>query len=195
MKFFHIGLETAVDLATRGGKIYIACRDLARGDVSLREIKDRSKNSSVYLLKLDLASTSSIREFSKNFHRVETRLDILICNAGIMAIPKALTEDNFEMQLGVNHLGHFLLTNLLLDMLKLSAPSRIVVVSSMAHSIGKINKDDLMSEKKYGKWAAYGQSKLANILFTRELAKRLADSGVTANCCHPGENDLIPHKY
>lgn len=141
------------------------------------------------MLKLDLASMSSIREFSRNFHRIESRLDILICNAGIMAVPKALTEDNFEMQLGVNHLGHFLLTNLLLDMLKLSSPSRIVVVSSMAHSFGKINKDDLLSEKKYGKWGAYGQSKLANILFTRELAKKLEGTGVTVNCCHPGKND------
>jgi NAD(P)-dependent dehydrogenase (short-subunit alcohol dehydrogenase family) len=178
-------------LAIRGGKIYIACRDTVKGDVSVKEIKDRSKNSSVYLLQLDLSSMSSIREFSKKIHQQESRLDILICNAGIMAISKAQTEDNFEMQLGVNHLGHFLLTNLLLDMLKLGAPSRIVVVSSMAHSFGKINKKDLMSEKKYGKWAAYCQSKLANILFTRELAKRLEGTEVTANCCHPGENDLF----
>lgn len=162
-----------------------------KAEISIKEIIDRSKNSSVYYLKLDLSSMSSIREFSKNFHQIETKLDILICNAGIMAIPKSKTEDNFEMQLGVNHLGHFLLTNLLLDMLKLSAPSRIVVVSSMAHSFGKINKDDLMSDKKYNKWSAYGQSKLANILFTRELAKRLEGTGITANSCHPGIYNLF----
>lgn len=103
-----------------------------------------------------------------------------------MATSKGQTKDGFEMQLGVNHLGHFLLTNLLLDMLKASAPSRIIVVSSSLHKIGKINKDDLMSERSYWRWLAYGQSKLANILFVRELAKKLIDTGVTVNCLHPG---------
>lgn len=186
-KILTKGLETAVDLAYRGGKVYIACRDVTKGEIALREIKARSQSSSIYVLNLDLASMTSIRDFSKNFHRIESRLDILICNAGIMAIPREETEDKFEMQFGVNHLGHFLLTNLLLDMLKMSSPSRIVVVSSMAHAFGKIHQDDLMYEKSYSKWGAYMQSKLANILFTRELAKKLEGSGVTVNCCHPGK--------
>ena len=103
-----------------------------------------------------------------------------------MACPHMLTKDGFEMQIGVNHLGHFLLTNLLLDLIKSSAPSRIINLSSLAHNYGKINKEDLMSEKSYNQITAYCQSKLANILFTRELAKRLQDSKVTAYAVHPG---------
>lgn len=124
----------------------------------------------------------------KNFRFVqeEKRLDILINNAGVMAMPKALTKDGFEMQLGVNHLGHFLLTNLLLDLLKASAPSRIVVLSSLAHKFGQIDREDLNSEKSYNKYKAYSQSKLANILFTQELARRLKGSCVTVNAVHPG---------
>lgn len=188
-----IGVETAVDLASRGGKVYIACRDIHKAETTAIEIQHRTGSSKVFYLELDLASMSSIREFSQQFHRLESRLDILICNAGVLGIsPKGLTKDGFEMHLGVNHLGHFLLTNLLLDMLKASAPSRVVVVSSIAEWIfGKIKRDDLNSEKSYSKWGAYGQSKLANVLFTRELAKRLEGTGVTANCCHPGKWLLV----
>lgn len=107
-------------------------------------------------------------------------------NAGVMACPKMLTTDGFEMQIGVNHLGHFLLTNLLLDLLKASAPSRIVVVSSMGHTFTDINKEDFNSEQSYAKIKAYSQSKLANVLFARELSKRLQNTGVTANSLHPG---------
>lgn len=131
---------------------------------------------------------TNLHRFSNYFRflQEEKRLDILINNAGVMAMPKSLTKDGFEMQLGVNHLGHFLLTNLLLDTLKASAPSRIVVVSSLAHKFGAINKDDLNSEKSYNKYKAYSQSKLANVLFTRELARRLRGTGVTVNAVHPG---------
>lgn len=108
-----------------------------------------------------------------------------------MAMPRTETKDGFEMQLGVNHLGHFLLTNLLLDTLKASAPSRIIVLSSIAHQWGNIDKDDLNCEKSYGQWTAYGRSKLANILFTRELAKRLVGTGVVANSIHPGAVKVI----
>lgn len=152
----------------------------------MKEIKEKSKSSQIFFLQLDLASMDSIREFSRKFHQIENRLDILLCNAGIMATPRGLTKDGFEMQLGVNHLGHFLLTNLLLDLLKTNAPSRIIVVSSSADKIGKINKEDLMHERSYWRWLAYGQSKLANILFVKELTKKLEGTGVTANALHPG---------
>lgn len=125
--------------------------------------------------------------FSFRFHELEHQLHILINNAGVMACPKLFTSDGFELQLGVNHLGHFLLTNLLLDLLKASAPSRIVVVSSDAHKFGGINKDDLMCEKSYNKYKAYAQSKLANVLFTRELSKKLEGGGITINSLHPGK--------
>jgi NAD(P)-dependent dehydrogenase (short-subunit alcohol dehydrogenase family) len=181
-----IGKETAIELAKRGGKIYIACRDITRGENALKEIKERSGSSNVHFLQLDLASMSSIREFSKKFHDLESELHILINNAGVMACPKAFTEDGFEMQMGTNHLGHFLLTNLLLDLLKSSAPSRIVNVASLAYIFGKFFKNNLNSEKFYFRWHAYGTSKLANILFTRELARRLENTKVTVNALHPG---------
>lgn len=149
-------------------------------------MKRESGSNDVYFLQLDLASLESIREFSKKFHELESKLHILINNAGVMAIPKALTKDGFEMQIGVNHLGHFLLTNLLLDMIKKSAPARIINVSSQAHIMGGIKKEDFNSEKSYSKWRVYGQSKTANILFTRELARRLEKDGITANSLHPG---------
>lgn len=181
-----IGKETAVDLARRGGKVYIACRDTKRGEDALKEIKERSESNNVHLLQLDLSSMESIRQFSKKFHELENHLHILINNAGVMAAPKGFTKDGFEMQIGTNHMGHFLLTNLLLDLLKQSSPSRIVVVSSLFHWYGRINREDLNSEKSYWRWIAYGQSKLANILFARELSKRLEGTGVTVNSLHPG---------
>ncbi|CAG9806799.1 unnamed protein product [Chironomus riparius] len=125
-------------------------------------------------------------ELAARFQKEEKQLDILINNAGVMAIPLCRTEDGLEMQMGVNHMGHFLLTNLLLPMLKTSQPSRIVNVSSMAHRWGKIKTDDLNSEKSYSNVYCYANSKLANILFTRELARRLKDTKVTANALHPG---------
>lgn len=181
-----IGKETAVDLARRGAKVYMACRSVERGEEALKEVIERSRSSDVYFKPLDLASLKSVREFAAAFIAEEKRLDILINNAGIMACPKSLTEDGFEMQIGVNHMGHFLLTNLLLDMIVKSAPSRIVNVSSVAHKYGKINKDDLNSEKSYNPITAYSQSKLANVLFTRELARKLQDTGVSVYSLHPG---------
>lgn len=122
-----------------------------------------------------------------SFKKSETQLHILINNAGVMAVnDRETTADNLEMQIGTNHFGHFLLTTLLLDMIKASAPARIITVSSVGHWPGKIHRNDLQMEKSYSKWSAYFQSKLANILFTRELAKRLEGTGVTANSLHPG---------
>lgn len=182
-----IGKENAIDFARRGAKVYIACRDVQRGEDALKDIKTASGSDKVFFLQLDLASLDSVREFSRKFHELESQLHLLINNAGVMMCPKALTKDGFEMQIGTNHLGHFLLTNLLLDLLKASAPSRIVNVSSAGHTMSDINKDDLMSEKSYSKLKAYAQSKLANVLFSTELAKKLEGTGVTVNSLHPGK--------
>lgn len=181
-----IGKETAIDLATRGGKVYIACRDKDKSREALEDIRKASNNPKASYLELDLASIESIKEFSKNFHELETHLHILVNNAGVMACPKSYTKDGFEMQIGTNHLGHFLLTNMLLDLLIKSSPSRIVVVASEGYKLGNINKDDIFSEKSYSKLKAYGQSKSANILFANELSTRLQGTGVTVNSCHPG---------
>ncbi|XP_067827380.1 retinol dehydrogenase 13 [Heptranchias perlo] len=181
-----IGKETAKDLAQRGARVILACRDLEKANKVAAELRKASGNGNILVQKLDLASLQSVRSFANRIQETETRLDVLINNAGIMRCPKWKTEDGFEMQFGVNHLGHFLLTNLLLDLLKKSAHSRIVTVSSLAHVRGKINFDDINLDVSYDTAASYDQSKLANVLFSRELAKKLRGTGVTANCLHPG---------
>ena len=183
-----IGKETAVDLAARGARVIIGCRNLEKGKEAIKEIQERSGNQNVFLEKLDLASLESVRTFADKILKSEPHLDILINNAGVMACPYQKTEDGFEMQFGVNHLGHFLLTLLLLDRLKRSQPSRIINVSSSAHRMGdgKIKFDDINHEKSYSSWGAYYDSKLANVLFTRELSKRLEGTHVTVNALHPG---------
>ena len=181
-----IGKEVALDLAKRGGRVIIACRDLTRGATAQKEIVRESGNDSVVLRKLDLASMKSIHEFADQILEEESRIDVLICNAGVMFIPYQLTEDGFEMQFGVNHLGHFLLTNLLLDRIKESAPSRIVVVASLAHYTGYLDFEDMMWSKWYNPQLSYCRSKLANVMFARELSKRIKGSGVTVCSLHPG---------
>uniref|UniRef100_H2ZXJ7 Si:ch211-107o10.3 n=1 Tax=Latimeria chalumnae TaxID=7897 RepID=H2ZXJ7_LATCH len=183
-----IGKETARDLARRdvGARVILACRDLNKAEQAASDLRKDTGNGILIVKKLDLASLNSVRKFTKEMQETEQRLDILINNAGVMRCPKLQTEDGFELQFGVNHLGHFLLTNLLLDLLKKSAPSRIVNVSSLAHEKGKIYFDDLNLNKKYDPYENYRQSKLANVIFTRELARRLEGTGVTANSLHPG---------
>ncbi|KAM7350183.1 retinol dehydrogenase 12-like [Cochliomyia hominivorax] len=181
-----IGKETALEMAKRGARVYMACRNFDKCEKARQEIITLTGNSNIYNRTLDLASLKSVREFAAKFLQEEKRLDILINNAGIMSTPRKLTEDGWEQQFAVNHLGHFLLTNLLLDLIKSSAPSRIVVVSSLAHIFGNFRKDDMNLEKHYTRFGAYGRSKLANILFTRKLAKMLKDSNVSVNCLHPG---------
>ncbi|EDW62890.1 retinol dehydrogenase 12 [Drosophila virilis] len=191
-----IGKETVLELARRGAKIYMACRDPVRCEAARIEIMDRTQNQQLFNRSLDLGSLESVRNFVARFKAEETRLDILINNAGVMACPRTLTADGYEQQLGVNHLGHFLLTYLLLDRLKQAAPSRIVVVTSLAHLFGRINREDLMGERNYRSLlGAYTQSKLANVMFTRKLAMMLMGTGVTVNCCHPGlvRTDLYRH--
>ncbi|XP_016957941.1 retinol dehydrogenase 13 [Drosophila biarmipes] len=184
-----IGKETVRELAKRGGTVYMACRDLKRCEEARLEIVKETNNQNVFSRELDLNSLDSVRKFVAGFKREQDKLHVLINNAGIMRCPRRLTKDGFESQLGVNHMGHFLLTNLLLDVLKKTAPSRIVVLSSVAHTRGTINFDDLNSEKSYNEIDAYSQSKLANVLFTRELAKRLGGTGVTVNALNPGSVD------
>ncbi|XP_072249531.1 retinol dehydrogenase 13 [Leuresthes tenuis] len=182
-----IGRETSRDLAGRGARVVMACRDLTRAKQAAEDIRSSTGNGNVVVRHLDLASIYSVTQFAKDFLDSEDRLDILINNAGVMMCPRWLTEDGFETQLAVNHLGHFLLTNLLLPMMKSSAPSRVINVSSIAHRGGRIDFDDLFfSRKPYSALESYRQSKLANVLFTRELAQRIKGSGVSAFCLHPG---------
>lgn len=156
-------------------------------EAAAKDIRGETLNHHVNARHLDLASLKSIREFAAKIIEEEERVDILINNAGVMRCPHWTTEDGFEMQFGVNHLGHFLLTNLLLDKLKASAPSRIINLSSLAHVAGHIDFDDLnWQTRKYNTKAAYCQSKLAILLFTKELSRRLQGSGVTVNALHPG---------
>ncbi|KAG4069841.1 hypothetical protein HA402_009548 [Bradysia odoriphaga] len=181
-----LGLETARNLAGRGGRIYVASRNEQKGNEAVESIRHSSGNPNVHFIRLDLGSLKSIRDFSETFHIKENRLDVLINNAATVSTYQR-TEDGFEMNMGVNHLGHFLLTNLLLDLLKASVPSRIVVVSSFLHRLGEIYRGNLNSEIVYpGFSMAYSNSKLANVLFTRELSKRLTNSGVTVNSLDPG---------
>lgn len=184
-----IGKETVRELAHRGARVYMACRDMKKCEEAREGIVLETRNKHVYCRECDLSSFESIRRFAKSFNEEETCLNILINNAGVMRCPRMLTKEGIELQLGVNHMGHFLLTNLLLDKLKKSAPSRIIVISSLAHTRGDINLTDLNSDSSYDGGKAYSQSKLANVLFTRELAKRLEGTGVTVNALHPGVVD------
>nr|XP_002730785.2 PREDICTED: retinol dehydrogenase 14-like [Saccoglossus kowalevskii] len=182
-----IGKATALDLAKRQARVIMACRDLKSGETAARDIRRNTQNGELVVKHLDLSSFQSIRDFSSEILKEESRLDVLINNAGIFQCPFMKTVDGFEMQFGVNHLGHFLLTNLLLDLLKASAPSRVIVVSSSLHKRGVIHFENLnMTEENYDKRAGYSNSKLANVLFARELAHQLDGTGVTSNCLHPG---------
>ena len=186
-----IGLQAARVLARRGAAVVLACRSEDKAQQAVDLIRTELPEASVKRMKLDLASLASIRAFATRFGEEHAQLDALVNNAGMMAIPRALTADGFEMQLGTNHLGHFALTGLLLAQLQARGAARVVNVASQAHRLGTMRFDDLMGERRYEKWAAYGQSKLANLLFTFELDRRLAartPSGprVEALACHPG---------
>lgn len=181
-----IGKVTAQKLAEQGATVVMVCRNQEKGEAALSEIKQKSGNARVELMLADLSSQAEIRRLTDQFKARHNRLDVLLNNAGVYIPNRTLTVDGYEMTFAVNHLAYFLLTNLLLDLLKQSAPSRIVSVSSEAHKYGKIDFDNLQGEREYKGIPAYSNSKLANILFTRELARRLAGTQVTANCLHPG---------
>ena len=183
-----IGKEAAVGLAGLGARVVITSRNEERGREARQEIADRSENDSVEVMSLDLASFKSIRSFAADVLDRFDHVDVLVNNAGLILRRRAETQDGFEETFGVNHLGHFLLTDLLLERLRASAPARVVVVSSDAHKGARrgLDFDDLQAEHTY-RWAkAYSKSKLANIYFARELSRRLDGSGVTVNALHPG---------
>ena len=179
-----IGKATVAGLAQRGATVVIACRDVGKGKAALEEIAAKTGANDLHVMRLDLASLESVRSFAAAFTAKFARLDVLVENAGVMTQKRQLTADGLEMNFGVNHVGHFLLTELLLPLLKASAPSRIVVVSSNLHSSGKIDFDDIAMEKSWR--GSYPRSKLANMLFVRALAKRLEGTKVVVNGLHPG---------
>jgi NAD(P)-dependent dehydrogenase (short-subunit alcohol dehydrogenase family) len=181
-----IGRVTAVALAGMGAELFLTYRDKARADETVAEIRQKTDNDKIHLLKVDLGSQSQVRVAAAEFLATGKPLHILINNAGLGNTSRTLTADGIETVFAVNHLAYFLLTMLLLDRIKRSAPARIVNVASEAHRFGTINFDDLGGEQRYRLFGAYSQSKLANILFTYELARRLAGSGVMVNCLHPG---------
>ncbi len=181
-----IGKATALGLAKQGATVVLVSRDRARGEQAQSEIKQESGNPNIDLMIADLSSQQSIRKLAEDFKQRYSQLHVLINNAGVFPLRKHLTVDGLDMVFAVNQLAPFLLTNLLLDVLKASAPARVVNVSSGSHEANYLQLDDLQSEKKYRSMRAYGQSKLALVLFTYELARRLEGTGITANCLHPG---------
>lgn len=183
-----IGFEAARELARHHAHVVLACRNPSKAASALTAIRAAAPDATVEVMQLDLASLASVRDFAAAFRQQHNRLDVLCNNAGIMAIPLTRTADGFEMQIGTNHLGHFALTGLVLDILLATPHSRVVNVSSGAHRIGRMQFDDLNWERSYGKWRAYGQSKLANLLFTYELQRRLSKRAATtiSVACHPG---------
>ncbi|MFQ5793638.1 MAG: SDR family oxidoreductase [Candidatus Bipolaricaulia bacterium] len=180
-----IGKATALGLAKLGVTVVMVCRNPRKGEAAMAEIKAQSGNESVDLMIADLSSQQSIRQLVADFTDRYQRLHVLINNAGLHLSRRFVTADGIETTFAVNHLASFLLTNLLLDVLKASAPARIVNVTSSAHS-RTMDFDNLQGEKQYNGMQTYTQSKLANILFTYELARRLEGTGVTVNCLHPG---------
>ena len=183
-----LGFETAAALAEHGAHVVLAVRNLDKGKDAATLISRRSPNASVALQELDLTSLDSIRTAADQLRSDNDRIDLLINNAGVMMTPKSTTKDGFELQFGTNHLGHFAFTGLLLDRLLPVPGSRIVTVSSIGHRVGRIRFDDLQSERSYGRMRAYGRSKLANLLFTYELERRLVGLNTIAVAAHPGSS-------
>jgi retinol dehydrogenase 12 len=181
-----IGRETAKVLAAQGVKLVLPIRDTMKGDSLREEILNQTPGAYLEFIHCDLASMRSIRNFASEYKKKHSKLHLLINNAGIWETKRNLTQDGIEKNFAVNHLAPFLLTNLLLDVIKASSPARIINVSSEAHRQGVIRFDDLEFETKYSSFRSYAQSKLANILFTKKLSQKLKGSGVTANCLHPG---------
>jgi NAD(P)-dependent dehydrogenase (short-subunit alcohol dehydrogenase family) len=181
-----IGLEACVRLAKMGADLVMVARNRAKGEACAAAVEERAGAKRPSLMLCDFASQKSIRALVDEFRRSRSRLDILVNNAGSVSAHREVTEDGIEQTFAVNHLGYFLLTHLLLELLEKSAPARVVNVASIAHITGTMDLDDLGFEKGFSTMNAYNRSKLANVLFTRELARRLQGKGVTVNCLHPG---------
>ncbi|MGH2763336.1 MAG: oxidoreductase [Thermoleophilaceae bacterium] len=183
-----LGLVTARELARAGARVVLACRSREKGEAALCEIEARVPAGELEPEELDLASLDSVRAFAERFRAGHEALDLLINNAGVMATPRRRTADGFELQLGTNHLGHFALTGLLIGAMEGREDARVVTVSSPAHRMGRIAFDNLGGERRYFRWRAYGQSKLANLLFALELDRRLRAAGSTIKslAAHPG---------
>jgi len=181
-----IGKAATLALAKMGATIVMIARNAEKGEAARSEIMKESQNNSVDLLLADLSSLESVRQLVTEFRKKYSKLHVLINNAGLFNQRRHVTTDGYENTFATNYLAPFLLTSLQLDLLKASAPSRIINVSSVGHYNGHINFDDLNLEKEYGGWKAYGQSKLALVLFTHELARKLKGTGVTVNAVHPG---------
>ncbi|WP_026555320.1 oxidoreductase [Arthrobacter sp. 35W] len=180
-----LGFQAAVAFAAKGAAVTLACRNMERGAQALDRLQSATGSTTATLRELDLASLDSIRHFAAGW---EGPLDVLVNNAGLMAPPRSTTLDGFEQQLGINHLGHFALSGLLLPALRLAPSARVVVVSSIAHRRGRIDFDDLMSQSRYRRWRAYSQSKIANLYFVMEFARRLDARGedIVVAAAHPG---------
>jgi NAD(P)-dependent dehydrogenase (short-subunit alcohol dehydrogenase family) len=181
-----IGKQTALDFARKGATVLLHGRNPSLGKTVLEQIKKTSQNDNVSLFIADFTSLKRVRRLADEILDKHSKLDVLVNNAGVYMRDRQLTEDGYEVTFAVNHLAPFLLTNLLLDLLKKNAPSNIVNVSSMAHQGARLDLNDLHGEKRFDPYDAYAKSKLANLLFTYELASRLRDSGVTVNALHPG---------
>jgi NAD(P)-dependent dehydrogenase (short-subunit alcohol dehydrogenase family) len=183
-----LGFETALILAEKGMTVIMACKNSSRAEKAKHDILGKVPHASLEIMLIDLSSFSSIWKFADNFHSKYHKLNLLINNAGIMIPPYSTTEDGFESQLGINYLGHFLLTGLLFDLITKTPDSRVVSLASNAHKKGIINFDDLNSEKKYSPMVAYRQSKLACLMFSYELQRRLENAGIKALsvAAHPG---------
>jgi NAD(P)-dependent dehydrogenase (short-subunit alcohol dehydrogenase family) len=181
-----IGRVTALELARRGARVVLAGRSRARCEATVADIRARTGNGEVEALLADLSVQEQVQTLARSFRDRHTRLDVLVNNAGGIWLTRQLTVDGLEMTFAVNHLAYFLLTQLLLDTLRASAPARVVNVSSEAHRKASLDFDDLMGEQHYHGWTQYCRSKLMNLLFTYDLARRLEGTGVTANALHPG---------
>ncbi len=183
-----IGMETAVALAAAGAHVVLGCRSLERADRARWRIERHAPATSAEVLQIDLSDLVSVRQAAAELCRRHDRLDLLVNNAGVMGVPYRITADGFELQLATNHLGPFALTGLLADLLVSTSGSRVVTVSSQGHRIGRIDFDDLQWERGYDRWYAYGRTKLANLLFTAELDRRLRAAGAPtrALAAHPG---------
>jgi len=183
-----LGLETVRVLALKNCKVIMASRNIEKASPAKDRILTSFPNADIEIMQLNLADLTSVREFAEKFNSKVSSLDLLINNAGVMDIPYSKTKENFEMQLGTNHFGHFALTGLLLDKLLQTENSRIVTLSSMIHKYGNINFNDLNSENKYSSWGAYAQSKLANLLFAYELQRKFEkiDTSTISVAAHPG---------